>query len=44
MKVVILLMSIIAFLWLYSVVVTEAPFGLDKTPATYNEITLKNIK
>ena len=35
---------IVAFLWLYYIVVTEPPYGLDRTPRTHDEITLQRVR
>ena len=43
MTVVWILIGFIASLWIYTVVVTEPPYGLDRTPKTTDEITFSEI-
>ncbi len=35
---------VIGFLWLYYIVVTEPPYGLNRTPETHDEITLQRVR
>lgn len=44
MRIAWIFVGFIAALWLYSIVVTEPPYGLDRTPRTVEEITLKNVR
>ncbi|MCY4576962.1 MAG: hypothetical protein OXB96_00810 [Candidatus Kaiserbacteria bacterium] len=44
MKMPYIFVTVIACLWLYYIVVTEPPYGLDRTPRTHDEITLQRVR
>ena len=44
MKMPYIFVLVIGFLWLYYIVVTEPPYGLNRTPETHDEITLQRVR